>query len=412
MTSVILACFIVYVANGKKVEAEIVVPSPAQGEIPDMPFLDATNATEAFDTNVGDAGNKAIENTGAADIHRIGGGEGNIDEENGGNQENEEVEEVDLGEDFSDIDEIDDSDEEEELEDTEVDDDDVWIEESDDNEAWLDDFDDDDQADTKEEYEIVDTDDEDELDEVSYVDLDETDEAEIWMSGSFVEIADLLDCVELDEEERKIPSMETWNVLRQVYGEVVEQTSYSLPRKNVTDGFQVKYSVQQNHRGRTIIAEQNILRGNVIWRSTNTGRFLQGNEYRHFMRSLPQELACEILEWSYTRLNAHNKSEICVDFDPGCLVNGCDYEEECNLVPGKSMDRYSGCVQELVAGRDIVLGEEILMDYIFSEGDAGWSELGFSNKYEVRVGIDDYYKKVSGLFKRDWEGLYLDAKDN
>lgn len=226
-------------------------------------------------------------------------------------------------------------------------------------------------------------------------------EVDVWDTGNVEEISSFLGCEEPREDSSILHSDDTWRFFRKTYAKSVEPETNSLPPGDGTDGFEVKYSVRRNHRGRAIFAEQFISQGDVIWRSAYTARFQKGSEYRQFLHALPRHLACDILLWAYTRRNESGKAEICVDLDPGSFINGCDYEKECNLVPGRHIGRYTGCHLELVAGRDIPSGEEILLDYVFSEGVGGWAQLGLSDNHEAREGIDDYYEKSSEMFQSD-----------
>ena len=256
---------------------------------------------------------------------------------------------------------------------------------------------------------------------------------DVWEEGDQSDLYDALQCEESPPEEgssSSIPltvhSMDTWKLLQMTYVDVVTPEKSSLPRGGFLgmDGFYVPYRVGHGPHGRGIVATQNIPKGTLIWKSFQTARLETGDHYRRFLKALPVALACDVSIWAYTRIERipddeygeveeeidhedEDEEELsrliprrvvaCVDLDPGSFVNGCDTEWECNMV--LSMPRDSGCVLEFHADRDIQAGEELRIDYGFSEYDAGWAALGlnsevrplrlYNGKKKVEKGIQD-----------------------
>jgi len=276
---------------------------------------------------------------------------------------------------------------------------------------------------------------------------EEYDEDMIWKTWTIFELGeDHLLCWDEDRSPNKgrgtssssiplIPSMATWSLLRSTYHSVLSTMTspttaetLRLPRKdygnininkneeNEYGGFQVDVITKNTQsKGRGNYANQFIPKGTLIWTSIYTAEFQDGASYREFLRRLPPSLACDILIWAYTRRAAVTPSTttngmveqrlgeddmvVCVDLDPGSFTNDADTDEELNMAligqdqgqrnrrPSERHpihpSRTTGCHLEFYATRDIQLGEEITIDYDFSEGNRGWAKLGLAPWHTV-----------------------------
>eukprot|EP00934_Nitzschia_sp_Nitz4_P004041 Nitzschia sp. Nitz4//scaffold98_size77359//67469//68326//NITZ4_005559-RA/size77359-processed-gene-0.24-mRNA-1//1//CDS//3329560790//4031//frame0 len=225
----------------------------------------------------------------------------------------------------------------------------------------------------------------------------------VWEFGLNDEIEHLLGCEDEDRHDASlIHNDKTWEFFRDTYERVVSEESFSLTDPEASSGFQVPIDVAHNSKGRAVLAVEPIQAGTLVWKSAKTARFHTGEDFRYFLHALPTHLACDVLMWAYTRLDAEGEALACVDLDPGSLMNGCDEDYECNLVAGKGINRFSGCKLELVASRDIPAGEELMLDYAFSEGAHGWAALGLSD-YDGRgrgKSVQAYFDRSTRWHKR------------
>jgi hypothetical protein len=220
----------------------------------------------------------------------------------------------------------------------------------------------------------------------------------VWQTGHLWDMYDELDCEKDREEPTELPihQAETWKLLQDIYRDTVGMEASSLlPPNNLTaataaatsNGFQVPIAVDHDTKaGRGIFAQDEIPRGALVWKSTHTARFVSPRHYRQYLQTLPTNLACDVIDWAYTRQQGariqqqRNQSPsfvICVDLDQGSFTNGGEGNFDCNLSL-KDADKYnySGCELEFYANRDIRKGEELRTDYSSFAETHGWTALG------------------------------------
>lgn len=206
---------------------------------------------------------------------------------------------------------------------------------------------------------------------------------------------ELFDCDQ--DRPLHIHTDQEWKLIQSIYEEIVGNEASSLPAGGYLGihGFYTPVEVRMGDHGRGIYAVTEIEEGTMVWRSFLTARFESGTDYQRFLHALPPPLACDVLMWAYTRLEQqtpttpttsvdHPPNDIrvvaCVDLDPGSFVNGCDVDQECNLELWQPQSpRTTGCRLEFYAARDIEAGEELRIDYSFSERESGWAELGLTS---------------------------------
>jgi len=212
-------------------------------------------------------------------------------------------------------------------------------------------------------------------------------------------------CSNRGENPLPIQSDDDWKQMQSIYQETVGLESSSLPPGGYLgiDGFYVPVEVRWGTDGRGIYALSDIEEGMLIWRSFRTARFESGEDFVRYLYALPSSShwACDILMWAYTRLehispppsssssSSSSSSEgqlpvrvvICVDLDPGSFMNDCETEEECTAeLWSHDTPRTSGCRLDFRASRDIAKGEELRIDYGFSEKEPGWAEMGLDSE--------------------------------
>jgi hypothetical protein len=177
-------------------------------------------------------------------------------------------------------------------------------------------------------------------------------------------------------------------MLRDEYHSLMESSHDRNTSPAYFDGFAVEIETKVNpHKGRGNYAVNDIPEGTLIWKSTYTAAFRDGNSYRHFLRRMSPDMACYVISWAYTRRDMDGRMMACVDLDAGSFTNSADSEEELNIALRAGHPSDSGCDLEFYATRDIRQGEELAMDYSFAMGDHGWVEMGLSS-WEV-IGYPD-----------------------
>jgi hypothetical protein len=77
-------------------------------------------------------------------------------------------------------------------------------------------------------------------------------------------------------------------------------------------------------RGRGLFAKEDIEAGSLIYTGETTACFRTGQEYRKFLASIPNGLACDVLVWAYIETaDSENQDSklISVDLDEGSFFN-------------------------------------------------------------------------------------------
>ena len=238
-----------------------------------------------------------------------------------------------------------------------------------------------------------------------------------------------LQCDDVFATTRPLHNESTWMLLRGAYqGIVGPHQSSIVPKANNNNnnnnnssvsyesGFFVPYYTGQvpGGVGRGVFTARPIAKDTLVWTAdTNSARFTTGAQFRQFLLSIPTDLACDVLIWSYCLYiddddddddadsdeeNANNNEQeerklaIQCDLDDGSFVNTGDdtiyenYEEEdfedgelgvANIgYPEHLRDLYEE--ENLYALRDIEAGEQILVNYGEFAVPEGWKEFGLA----------------------------------
>ena len=147
-------------------------------------------------------------------------------------------------------------------------------------------------------------------------------------------------------------------------------------------------------KGRGVFATSPIPKGTLIVNLDNgsTGVFKVGHSWREFAVSLPREVACNFIEWSWVQTlpppseiddDIRNGLSIFIAFDESSLMNNADWDGvepnvRCGSPPKHEGDDWGPCRFHYYASRDIATGEELLLHYgDFEEiSQQGWVDIG------------------------------------
>jgi hypothetical protein len=227
---------------------------------------------------------------------------------------------------------------------------------------------------------------------------EEEDVYDVWESGMLWEMNEHLDCdaiIDERNEEGRMHDDENWRSLQETYKQVVGLENASIPAvfDRAVTGYQVPIYIdfaKEEEVGRGVFAKELIPRGTLVWQSTMTAKFENGQDFREFLKRLPPELACDVLSWAYTRKMLLSVKEspklkrqgqvICVDLDEGSYTNSGMTDFQCSIgfADKFSAKRASGCDLEFYSNRDILAEEEMRLDYLTFAELGGWKYLGLS----------------------------------
>jgi hypothetical protein len=219
------------------------------------------------------------------------------------------------------------------------------------------------------------------------------DSMKVWTKGTAAQMGSALKCPwDTDEDEHasltQMHDDDTWKLFNRVYHQVVPPERSSLPPHFTKNGYHVPIEIKLGELGRGVFATQPIQKGTLIWKSTNTAEFRRAQDYRDFLRTLPQPLACDVLIWAYVRMISPEDPRqmmVCADLDEGSFVNHGRKEANMELgINGRGLladeeDEeltWYGCDLEFYASRDIQAGEEIRANYNRFIEIHGWRNMG------------------------------------
>lgn len=144
---------------------------------------------------------------------------------------------------------------------------------------------------------------------------------------------------------------------------------------SIESGFRVYIYVDFiEGKERGVFAKNRVKEGTIISTSyKQTANFDKGLEFRKYLASIPQPLACDVIGWSYIWLLDKDNPEslmISVDLDEGSSMNTALNPEEKNvdIFPETNVRGGLGNWKK-VASRDIQAGEELLLDYTYGDFD-------------------------------------------
>ena len=225
-------------------------------------------------------------------------------------------------------------------------------------------------------------------------------------SGRTDDFFDYFQCDVVFATTRPLHNESTWMLLRGAYQGVAGPMKSTIGRSvdsgivsnsdnknyrtsmSYESGFRIPYYTGQvpNGVGRGVFAALPIDKGTHIWTaSTNSARFHSGQDFRQFLISIPTDLACDVLIWSYVQYvyddSENEKLAIQCDLDDGSFVNTADIPEEANVGTASGHDEVNDGkmqAQNLFALRDIEAGEQLLVDYGEFAVPEGWEKFGLA----------------------------------
>eukprot|EP00586_Coscinodiscus_wailesii_P018554 CAMPEP_0172501114 /NCGR_PEP_ID=MMETSP1066-20121228/146260_1 /TAXON_ID=671091 /ORGANISM="Coscinodiscus wailesii, Strain CCMP2513" /LENGTH=301 /DNA_ID=CAMNT_0013275727 /DNA_START=54 /DNA_END=959 /DNA_ORIENTATION=+ len=245
------------------------------------------------------------------------------------------------------------------------------------------------------------------------VDVENDDVPPWWETDIDMEdiISDELKCDEIvpfSEIERPIVTKKTWSLLRETYKTIVGKGYSTIPPLDDDDddtergGFHVPYEVKMTaERGRGVFVKDiPVSRGRVvaddrylacIWVGGDDNRTVAdvGRLYRLFLASIPREMACEMVGWTWTY-----EEGLCFGLDDQNFINHGDEANIANI--GNENDKDNVYVSSItIASRDIAVGEEILDDYSAfvgeGGGEVGWEHFGLGDDDDDEGFLDQFW---------------------
>jgi hypothetical protein len=156
-----------------------------------------------------------------------------------------------------------------------------------------------------------------------------------------------------------IHNQTAWAHMRAAYVAIVGSNDATL---NVTNGSGMKVPFKIGHspgRGRGVFATEDIRKGTLVWHGENTAAFTARVQFRKFLASLPDVLACDLIIWCFTFIDG-NMAFIGCDLDEASLFNSYDNGAEYNI---RHVRHFRGLKYAEYALRDITAGEELIASY-------------------------------------------------
>ncbi len=169
---------------------------------------------------------------------------------------------------------------------------------------------------------------------------------------------------------KSVPTTDYWQTLRDVYNSEVDSSFPFDDPVPPTQGYTLNangappyYAKLSPGKGRSLFASRDIKEGELVdgieGGTKSDMIFTTAEALKRYLLALPEPMACDVLEWSYTqKLMKSGPSVLLVASDISSLMNTADGDDEVNVSP---KDESSSTL--LYASRDIKKGEEILMDY-------------------------------------------------
>ena len=195
----------------------------------------------------------------------------------------------------------------------------------------------------------------------------------VWSHFTVSEMKDHLRCSEYYQRaEQTIHDQDAWKEMRRTYVRVVGADASTVgPPESSYNGFSRPYQVGHNNYGRGIYAKADIPKGSLVWQNIRSAAFSEGMQFREFVMTLPPELGCDVLQWSYVM-----DEKIYCDLDEGSFCNdGYSVGSNIDIDKEASAKFIAKAGMQLFASRDIKEGEELLCNYtLFSDGDYDMDE--------------------------------------
>mmetsp|Transcript_25795 Transcript_25795/g.40480 ORF Transcript_25795/g.40480 Transcript_25795/m.40480 type:complete len:282 (-) Transcript_25795:65-910(-) len=169
---------------------------------------------------------------------------------------------------------------------------------------------------------------------------------------------------------KAVPTLDYWQTLRDVYNSEVDNSFVFDDPVPPTQGYTLNengappyYAGLSPGRGRSLFAIRDIKEGEVvdgIEGGTKSDLIFPNKlTLQRYLLALPEPMACDAIEWSYTETIVKGGPRVLVvASDIASLMNTADTADGVNVKPEN--ESFSTV---LYASRDIKKGEEILMNY-------------------------------------------------
>eukprot|EP00525_Craspedostauros_australis_P007171 CAMPEP_0198120068 /NCGR_PEP_ID=MMETSP1442-20131203/27878_1 /TAXON_ID= /ORGANISM="Craspedostauros australis, Strain CCMP3328" /LENGTH=237 /DNA_ID=CAMNT_0043778661 /DNA_START=101 /DNA_END=814 /DNA_ORIENTATION=- len=159
-----------------------------------------------------------------------------------------------------------------------------------------------------------------------------------------------------------IPTHDDWVAMRKVYAAVMKHETSASALDG--DGFHVPIYVDIDPvMQRSVYAKERIPKGTVVWTDLYEGAFERPEQYRIFLINMPRKFACEMLyDWTYylEDKEAELGTTLYAVMDDSALINSGRDPNKPNVV---DVSRPNSTLTDVVATRDIEVGEQLLADY-------------------------------------------------
>lgn len=175
---------------------------------------------------------------------------------------------------------------------------------------------------------------------------------------------------------KPLPTMEDWQLFRDKYKEVVDNTISFDDTMLPTHGYSISekgqpppYYAKSGSRGRGLFASRDIKKGDFIHDgSKGDVLFPTGMSWRKYIFSLPRNKACDMIDWTWTqRVEEGGPIKVYSAINISILCNGGN-KKNVNIPPK------SGTSAVYYAVKDIKKDEELLTDYSIFE--TNWAATG------------------------------------
>jgi hypothetical protein len=95
-------------------------------------------------------------------------------------------------------------------------------------------------------------------------------------------------------KHRPVPTESIWTMLRTVYQDTVGPINSSIPLAGPITGFSVNHVIKQTQgKGRGVFTVEDIKKGQLVYSGVlQVAEFTTGSQFRRFLRSIPNDLAC------------------------------------------------------------------------------------------------------------------------
>ena len=154
---------------------------------------------------------------------------------------------------------------------------------------------------------------------------------ENWQTWGSYDVHKELKCEKHAANQNKpLPDMDYWNFVRDKYNEVVNSEAKFDDPILPTDGYtmtngekQPYYAKKSPGKGRGLFASRDIKKGELVHDGRASDTVMTADEWRSMIFVLPQKMACDLSEWSWTqRKKIGGPYKIFTAFNISILMNG------------------------------------------------------------------------------------------